>query len=79
MQAQEAGQQPVTVDAGVPVKAAIEGRVQGLRPPDILRPGHHVIELVGIFLVHMPQGDPGKLCGKFSREDGRRRHTSGPC
>jgi hypothetical protein len=57
----------MAMDAGVPVKTAKENRMKVLGAADILWPRHHVIELVGIFLVHMPQGDGGQLGRKVSR------------
>src|SRR5438874_9498891 len=54
--------------ARVPVEAAVEQRVQRLRSEHILRPAHHVIELVRIFPRHVRQREPGERGRDLGRE-----------
>jgi hypothetical protein len=61
--AQQACQHPVGVDAGMPVEAAEEHRVERARRAQVLRAGEDVVGLVRIRPRHMPEGDRGEpLC-----------------
>ena len=56
----EAGEHPVGVDAGMPVKAAVEDWVQGARALCVGNAGEDVVQLVGVFAGHMAEGDGGE-------------------
>ena len=47
----------------MPVKAAVEDRMQGARTVHVLRSGHHVVELVGVL--------PLDVAERNAREAGR--------
>ena len=60
-------EQPIAMDAGVPVEAAVEHRVQlGRRPR--LGAGQHMVELVRIFAGDVAERDAGQLRGDLGRK-----------
>ncbi len=71
----EPGEHPVAVDRGVPVVAAEERRVERPGALDVGRPGHDVVELVGIFLAHPLERQAGEAGGLLAGQAGGR---SGP-
>ena len=60
---QEPHQHPVAVHRRVPVEAAIERRVQGSGRLHLGGVVHHVIELVGIFLLYAIEREPREAAG----------------
>ncbi len=52
------------VDAGMPVEAAVEDRVQVRRAPQMLRPLQHLVELLGKLLADMAERDAGQAIGE---------------
>ncbi len=50
-------EQPVAVDAGMPVEAAVKHRVQGGWRPGVGVGAQHMSGLVGVFAPHMAKGD----------------------
>ncbi len=79
--------QPMSVYARMPVEAAIEDRVQGARALGVVGAGQHVVELVGVFALHVAQGDAGETSGDLGGQAmghgelrrGRPAGTSGRC
>jgi len=80
----DASEQPIAVDARMPVEAAIEQRMQSTRTLYVGSADHHVIHFVGIFTRDVRQHDPGKqrcrfggqsllhdLCSAFCRPEPR--------
>ena len=56
------------MDAGVPVKTAIEDRVQRLGCGGIIRPVQHMVQLVRIFACDMAKRDGGKTASQIGIE-----------
>ncbi len=48
------------MDAGVPVEAAVEDRVQDAGRQEVVRPRDDVVELVRVFALDMAEGDAGE-------------------
>src|SRR5262249_28360854 len=76
VQAADPRQQPVAVRAGVPVEAAVEDRMQLARPAHVVRAFQHMVQLVGIFPLHVAEGDAGEPFGQSGCEDGGHRKAS---
>lgn len=55
--AQQPGKQPVAMHAGMPVKAAIENRMDLLRQGQVLWPLHHKLRQGGEGACHMAKGN----------------------
>src|SRR5215470_15501185 len=53
-------EQPIAVDARMPVEATIEQRMQSPRTLYVRGVDHHVVHFVGIFARHVRQHHPGK-------------------
>jgi hypothetical protein len=61
-------QEPVCMHRRMPIEAAVEDRVQLAWRLEVLRPVQDMIELVGIFLLDMAQGDRREMCREALRE-----------
>jgi hypothetical protein len=70
---QQPRQHPMAMDARMPIKAAIEDRMQVARGMRILRPGQRMIEVVRIFAADMPERQAGEGRGEIAGE-GRHGH-----
>ena len=66
--AQQSRQHPVAMDAGMPVIAAVEDRMQLARRAGILRSGKRVIDIVRIFTPDMAERDVREARSQFGGE-----------
>ena len=64
-------QRPPTVDAAVPVEAAVEDRVERRRQLHVLGPDHDMVELVRPFAAEMAERQRREARGEFW---GKKRH-----
>ena len=67
-QAGQPDQHAVLVNAGMPVVAAIKGRMQRARRLGIVRTIQHMLQVVGIFAADIGQAEPGELGGLGGRK-----------
>ncbi len=67
-QPSHAQHQPPAMDAAVPVEAAEEDRVQVAGAEHVLRPFHHMIELMRIFASDVAERDRSEAAGNFGGE-----------
>ena len=68
--AQDAGEQPVAMDAGMPVERAEIDGVCGAWADHVVRARHHVVHLVRILARDMAEREAGELLGQIGRELG---------
>ncbi len=56
---------PVLVNTGMPVVAAVKGRMQRTRGASIVRTVEHMLQQVGIFATDIGQSEAGEFGGLF--------------
>jgi len=67
----EPAQQPVAVDARMPIEAAMEERMKLAWGARVFRSAQNVARLVRIFARDVPEGDAGEAGCEFRRQNGR--------
>ena len=69
--AQQTDEQPVAVYRRMPVEAAIEGRMQLTRAPEVGGVQHDVVGVGRVFPGDAVEGDADEVRGQFHGEDRR--------